>query len=62
MYEEVKEDLKKICLEEDYQVEADKFLDKFVGDVNTPSVYTAEEDSRRNAAFLNFIKRWENKF
>lgn len=57
MYKEIKENLEKICLEEDYQVEADNFLKDFIGDINSPSVYTVEEDNKRNKNLLKFINR-----
>lgn len=54
MYEEVKEDLKKICLEEDYQVEVEEEFKKLFGDENSSSTLSADDFISRLKKFAKF--------
>lgn len=54
MYKEIKEDLEKICLEEDYQVEVEEEFKKLFGDKESKSTFNSDDFISRLNEFANF--------
>ena len=61
MDKNVKEELDKICLEEDYQQDIDNYYDSLFGPGDRPCVLSYEEDRRRTKLFMDKLKEWEKK-